>query len=155
MRRAGSGSRKGSGLAGLNSIVSLLAQRSSLGDNPLLMSALAPTQPSGGARALHGRPPAGNAVQLAKQMAARQGWTGQEWRDLRSLWNKESGFNYQADNPTSSAYGIPQAMSSIHDLPKNYMNSPRAQIRWGLDYIRNRYGNPSQAWGHSERKGWY
>ena len=29
------------------------------------------------------------------------------------------------------------------------------QINWGLGYIANRYGNPSKAWKHSQKKGWY
>ena len=49
-----------------------------------------------------------------------------------------------ADNPTSSAYGIPQALTSMHDLPADYMTSAEAQIRWGLEYIQDSYGTPVQ-----------
>jgi hypothetical protein len=28
----------------------------------------------------------------------------------------------------------------------DYLTNPVTQIRWGLDYIKKRYGSPCQAW---------
>ena len=106
---------------------------------------------------------------LGRQMAARMGWTGRQWQDLLALWNKESGWNHTADNPTSSAYGIPQALIAMHKMPQGYVDKtsgsgagtqgfggdPKAQIAWGLNYIKNRYGNPSAAWAFHKRNNWY
>lgn len=138
---------------------------------PMMADALGPMTgplmnemfPGGGARALNGRPGVrGNSdgsveqnIQLAKRMAAKYGWTGREWRQLKDLWTKESGFRTDADNPDSSAYGIPQALTETHDLGKRYMNNPKVQIRWGLDYLKNRYGNPTAANRFHERENWY
>lgn len=90
----------------------------------------------------------GNANQnilLGRQMAAAMGWRGDQWDALRTLWMNESGWRTDADNPTSSAYGIPQAMLSLHDVPADFRTNPRSQIRWGLNYIKGRYGNPRNA----------
>jgi hypothetical protein len=86
----------------------------------------------------------------------QRGWTKKDWQALVQLWDKESGWRPTADNPTSTAYGIPQAMMSAHpDMPADYKTNPMTQIEWGLDYIASRYGSPSQAWAHSQRTGWY
>lgn len=63
-----------------------------------------------------------------------------EWKCLVTLWNHESGWRYNADNPTSSAYGIPQILGLDEDL------SPRQQILRGFRYIDSRYGSPCEAW---------
>ncbi len=60
-----------------------------------------------------------------------------------------------ADNPTSSAYGIPQALTSMHDLPPGYMTSAEVQIRWGLEYIQDSYGSPCSAWEFKQSNNWY
>jgi hypothetical protein len=97
---------------------------------------------------------------LARQMAAARGWTGAEWRALDYLWGTgESGFRTDADNPTSSAYGIPQRLLDAHPLAPgdDYMTNPATQIDWGLDYISGRYGTPSQAlaFWQSQNPHWY
>ena len=70
---------------------------------------------------------------------------------------RESGWNPFADNPTSSAYGIPQALpgSKMASAGADWATNPVTQIRWGLGYIRDRYGSPCGAWAHSEANGWY
>jgi hypothetical protein len=60
-----------------------------------------------------------------------------------------------ADNPTSSAYGIPQALTETHDMPAGYFTSAEVQIRWGLDYIRDSYGTPCSAWEFKQGHNWY
>lgn len=110
-----------------------------------------PKTEAGGPKARHSQ----NAA-LGEKIAATYGWRGAEWSALRELWTKESGWNHQAANPTSSARGIAQTMMSKH-FGKNWQSDPRAQaflsdpeaqIKWGLDYIKRRYGSPSRALGH-------
>jgi hypothetical protein len=75
---------------------------------------------------------------------------------LESLWGKESGWNPNAKNPSSSAYGIPQFLDStwagtgIAKTSDGYR-----QIDAGLVYIDNRYGSPCGAWSHSRADNWY
>lgn len=90
-------------------------------------------------------------------MTLDAGWGLDEFSCLESLWERESGWNEQAYNEGSGAYGIPQSlpgdkMSSHGD---DWETNPATQIAWGLDYIDGRYGSPCGAWSHSESNGWY
>ena len=100
----------------------------------------------------------GNAANMAlgRQMAAGYGWTGAEWAALRELWIRESGWNSFADNPTSSAFGIPQALTSMHNVGAAYLaGNPGAQIAWGLNYIAGRHGSPLGALAFHNSHNWY
>jgi hypothetical protein len=89
-------------------------------------------------------------VQLGQQLAAQlYGWTGNQWQALFQLWQHESGWNSRADNPTSTAFGIPQFLASTaraYGLSPGDTN-PTNQIVAGLRYISNVYGTPMRAWG--------
>lgn len=76
---------------------------------------------------------------------------------LDSLWTKESGWNHRAQNPSSGAYGIPQALpgSKMASHGDDWQTNPATQIRWGLSYISSRYGTPCAAWQFSQANGWY
>ena len=76
---------------------------------------------------------------------------------LNRLWEKESGWRVRASNPSSGAYGIPQALpgSKMASAGADWRTSGRTQIRWGEDYIKQVYGNPARAWAHSQRLNWY
>ncbi len=90
--------------------------------------------------------------EIGRAMAAERGWTGHHWEALDTLWGKrESGWNPNARNPKGGACGIPQAKpcSKMRD------KSVPGQIRWGLDYIQARYGDPVAALAHSYRHNWY
>lgn len=98
---------------------------------------------------------------IAKALIARRypKWDHEDYKNLVHLWNGESGWQAgpSSDNPTSSAYGIPQALTSLHKLPKDYMHSPIAQEQWGLKYIAGKYGDPTKAWHEwlSRSPHWY
>jgi hypothetical protein len=101
--------------------------------------------------------PAG-AQAVAQAMAAeRYGWGADQFGCLQSLWNKESGWNYQASNPSSGAYGIPQSLpgSKMATVGSDWATNATTQIAWGLDYISRAYGTPCAAWGHSQAVNWY
>jgi hypothetical protein len=79
------------------------------------------------------------------------------FRCLELLWQKESGWNARADNPGSTAYGIPQSLPGNKmavegaDWRRNY----RTQVRWGVKYIWRTYRNPCRAWRHAQIHNWY
>lgn len=80
------------------------------------------------------------------------GWSQEDYDNLVKLWNKESNWNMYATN--KSCYGIPQACPGSK-MGNGYKTDYTVQIKWGLKYIKNRYGNPTNAWKHSQKKGWY
>jgi hypothetical protein len=85
------------------------------------------------------------------------GWSSGEFGCLQSLWNAESGWNVYASNPSSGAYGIPQALpgSKMASAGPDWQSNPATQIRWGLGYIQASYGSPCSAWSHEQGAGWY
>jgi uncharacterized protein YabE (DUF348 family) len=99
----------------------------------------------------------GSARGLGQAMAAERGWGADEFSCLDQLWQKESGWRWNADNPSSEAYGIAQANpgSKMASIGSDWMTNPATQIEWGLGYISGRYGTPCGAWAHSVEIGWY
>ncbi len=99
----------------------------------------------------------GDPRQIAQAMLPEFGFSSDQFSCLDSLWTKESGWNVSADNPTSSAYGIPQALpgSKMATAGADWATNPATQIRWGLGYIQDSYGSPCAAWGHSQAYNWY
>ncbi len=97
------------------------------------------------------------AERTAQKMLAHFGWGKRQWTPLYKLWNRESGWNKYAENPSSGAYGIPQAVpgSKMASAGKHWRSNATTQIRWGLGYIKSRYGRPRVAWDHELAYGWY
>ncbi|WP_127479990.1 lytic transglycosylase domain-containing protein [Nocardioides pantholopis] len=93
----------------------------------------------------------------ARAMLPEFGFSSDQFGCLDSLWTKESNWTVDADNPTSSAYGIPQALpgSKMASAGSDWATNPVTQIRWGLGYIEDRYGSPCSAWAHSQSHNWY
>ena len=93
----------------------------------------------------------------ARLQMSRFNWGEAEYKCLDDLWHRESGWNHYADNPNSSAYGIPQALpgSKMASEGEDWETNYRTQIRWGLRYIESRYSSPCNAWQHFTKKNWY
>ncbi|PKW07536.1 Transglycosylase SLT domain-containing protein [Streptomyces sp. 1222.5] len=69
----------------------------------------------------------------------------------------ESGWNASATNSSSGAYGLVQALpgSKMASAGADWKTNPATQIKWGLDYMKSRYGSPAQAWSFWQANGWY
>lgn len=85
------------------------------------------------------------------------GWTENDFNCLVKLVEKESSWNPNAVNKSSGAAGLFQALpaSKMASEGSDYMTNYKIQVKWGLKYIKNRYGTPANAWAHSQQKGWY
>lgn len=95
----------------------------------------------------------GTTKARVKAVAMGRGWGfGQQWRDLSALIQQESSWNKNAANPTTSARGLFQKMTSIHGPLESTVEG---QAGWGLNYIADRYGSPSAAWAFHKRNNWY
>jgi len=94
---------------------------------------------------------------IARALLGEFGFGQDQFGCLDSLYTRESNWTWNADNPTSSAYGIPQALpgEKMASAGADWETNPVTQIRWGLGYIQDRYGSPCGAWAHSESHGWY
>lgn len=91
---------------------------------------------------------------LGKVMAAAYGWsTGAEWTALNNIVMAESGWDADAQNPTSSAAGIAQ---NINGFSAAYPRGVASiQIAWLLSYVAGRYHDPVSAWQFHLANGWY
>jgi hypothetical protein len=100
-------------------------------------------------------PDSAQAIGLA--LVTARGWGSDQFDCLVSLWNRESHWNAFAQNTSSGAYGIPQALpgSKMASAGDDWQTNPVTQITWGLGYISGRYGSPCGAWAHSQALGWY
>jgi hypothetical protein len=94
---------------------------------------------------------------IAKALLPQFGFDESQFSCLDSLYMSESGWDVHADNPTSSAYGIPQALpgDKMATVGPNWQNDPETQIKWGLEYIRSSYGTPCSAWDFKRTHNWY
>jgi uncharacterized protein YabE (DUF348 family) len=99
----------------------------------------------------------GSAKAIARALAADRGWGDDQFVCLDKLWTKESNWRWNAENASSGAYGIPQALpgSKMASAGDDWRTNPTTQITWGLGYIDGRYGTPCSAWNHSMSVGWY
>lgn len=89
------------------------------------------------------------AKEVGKMKVMAQFNNIKEWRALDELWYIESRWDYTADNPRSTAYGIPQLLKMDPKTPLI------KQIDLGLKYIKHRYGTPTKALKFHKKHGWY
>ena len=99
----------------------------------------------------------GDLQNYALSQFSKYGWDESELSPLIKLWNRESGWNPNSHNGYSGAHGIPQALpgSKMSSEGSDWATNGETQIRWGLKYIKGRYGSPSNAWSHFCSTGWY
>ena len=88
------------------------------------------------------------AQEIARSMVASYGWDEAEFTCLVGLWHAESGWSWSATNPSSGAYGIPQALPGwkMSSAGSDWLTNPATQITWGMDYIESVYRSPCAAY---------
>jgi len=94
---------------------------------------------------------------LTQALMPQYGLLPSQFSCIDRIWTQESNWNVHADNPHSSAYGIPQALpgSKMASAGPDWHDSAETQIRWGLEYIKNRYGSACSAWAFKSSHGFY
>ncbi|MDM7830661.1 aggregation-promoting factor C-terminal-like domain-containing protein [Cellulomonas edaphi] len=99
----------------------------------------------------------GSAQEIARGLAAARGWGDDQFACLVPLWTHESGWRVNAENRSSGAYGIPQALpgTKMASVGADWRTNPVTQITWGLNYIKSRYKTPCGAWSSFQAQGWY
>ncbi|WP_062641170.1 transglycosylase SLT domain-containing protein [Streptomyces maremycinicus] len=91
------------------------------------------------------------------QAIARQMVPADQFQCFSDIVERESSWNYQADNPTSDAYGLMQALpgSKMSSAGADWQTNPATQIKWGLNYMNDRYDSPCGAWQFWQANNWY
>ena len=96
--------------------------------------------------------------QIGKEELAAFGFSvASQWNCLYDIWERESGWNVYAENPSSGAYGIPQSLpgDKMASAGADWQTNPKTQIIWGLGYIKSVYGTPCAAWQNEVDLGYY
>lgn len=113
--------------------------------------------PGGGYKGAGGPLPPEAAKAAAKSMLPAYGWDEGQYQCLEIMWTKESAWDYAAENPGSGAYGIPQSLPAdkMGSIAPDWRTNAVTQIKWGLGYIKERYGSPCEAWAWWQAHNWY
>ncbi len=95
---------------------------------------------------------------IAKKIALdKYDWGKDQFSCVNKIFTQESQWKWNATNPTSGAYGIPQSLpaNKMASEGDDWKTNPATQIKWGLKYIKERYGTPCAAWAFKRGAGWY
>lgn len=110
-------------------------------------------------KAIGSVPLATGMAKLVQGIAASFGWgSGNQWNALYKLIMGESGFRPNAQNPTSSAYGLFQFLDSTWGTVGGHKTAdPTLQTIYGLKYIQSVYGSPANAYAQWSARSphWY
>ncbi|MBG0740102.1 hypothetical protein IV500_11995 [Paeniglutamicibacter antarcticus] len=100
--------------------------------------------------------PAGAKAYAAAALPS-YGWGQDQMSCLLPLWDQESDWTTTAENPSSLAYGIVQSLPAekMDSAGNDWKNNYQTQIKWGMTYIKDRYGSPCGAWDHETAMNWY
>ncbi len=111
---------------------------------------------------------AARQVQLAKTpngartvakvlIASTYKWNSRQMSCLNTLWTNESHWNFRAHNYSSGATGIAQALpgNKMDVVATDWRTNPVTQIKWGIRYIKIRYGTPCRALAQTRWSGYY
>ncbi len=76
---------------------------------------------------------------------------------FNKIVSHESSWNVTATNASSGAYGLVQALpgSKMASAGADWKTNPATQIKWGLNYMNERYGSPNAAWAFWQTHHWY
>ncbi|MFI1163117.1 transglycosylase SLT domain-containing protein [Streptomyces sp. NPDC020801] len=98
-----------------------------------------------------------NSAAGAKAIAHKMIPDAAQFNAFSHIVERESGWNVNATNASSGAYGLVQALpgSKMASAGSDWKNNAQTQIKWGLDYMKSRYGSPVGAWNFWQANGWY
>lgn len=109
-----------------------------------------------------GDPSASFSVQASYSISQVQAMAQQivgsgQFTCFSNIVTRESGWNYTATNAASGAYGLVQALpgSKMASAGADWRTNPATQIKWGLNYMNNRYGSPCGAWSFWQANHYY
>jgi hypothetical protein len=102
-------------------------------------------------------PETGSIKEFAYGLVLTQNWGRDQYSCLVALWERESNWRWNALNKGSGAYGIPQSLpgAKMAEMGSDWVTNPETQVRWGVSYIKSRYGAPCGAMAHSNKFNWY
>lgn len=92
---------------------------------------------------------------MAWSVAQSMGWDQTQFAAWDALINAESGWRPNAQNPTSTAYGLGQFLNSTWRSYGSKTSDPLMQLQYMAKYIKGRYGSPQKALAFHARSNYY
>lgn len=100
----------------------------------------------------------GPVVKMAREMVINM-WGSSQWPAFNALEMSEAGWNPRAQNPSSGAAGLAQALPPSKYPPGAWpytgLKSAMLQLKWMTGYIKERYGTPESAWAFHQANNYY
>ncbi|WP_351232020.1 transglycosylase SLT domain-containing protein [Streptomyces sp. NPDC002133] len=111
----------------------------------------------GAAGAVLGATSTASAATSSPQEIAKQMMPAAQFQCFDNIVKHESNWNHTASNPSSGAYGLVQALpgNKMATAGADWKTNPKTQIKWGLEYMNERYGSPCGAWNFWQANHWY
>ena len=102
-------------------------------------------------------PGSGPVVDQVREAFAVHGWdSGPEWAAVDFIVSRESSWDPNAQNPSTSAYGLFQFLDTTWaETGIAKTDNPKLQAEAGAKYIKGRYGSPTKARAFWEANNWY
>ena len=93
----------------------------------------------------------------AKTIAQKMIHDDAQYKAFSKIVEHESGWDVDATNSSSGAYGLVQALpaNKMASAGSDWKSNPATQIEWGVNYMNDRYGSPAAAWDFWQANGWY
>ncbi|MFD7547857.1 transglycosylase SLT domain-containing protein [Streptomyces sp. NPDC059578] len=94
-----------------------------------------------------------SAKAIAKKLIAND----TQYAAFEKIVTRESNWDVTAQNSSSGAYGLVQALpgSKMSTHGSDWRTNAETQIKWGIDYMEDRYGSPVGAWDFWKANSWY
>ena len=108
------------------------------------------TAPSTAAATIGTTVPAGEMQQWAHDYLLSNGYTEEDFTATVYIISHESGWNVSATNPSSGAYGLPQALpgSKMVSAGADWATNYQTQLKWFWGYCAQRYGSIQGAYSY-------
>ena len=108
------------------------------------------TTPSTAAATIGTTVPAGEMQQWAHDYLLSNGYTEEDFTATVYIISHESGWNVSATNPSSGAYGLPQALpgSKMVSAGADWATNYQTQLKWFWGYCAQRYGSIQGAYAY-------
>lgn len=97
--------------------------------------------------------PAGEIQSWAHDYLISNGYSEADFTAANFIISHESGWSPTATNPSSGAYGLPQALpgSKMASAGADWQTNYQTQFKWFVNYCNGRYGSISGAYEHWQK----
>ena len=112
-------------------------------DKVILVGTGSSSTPSAAAASIGTTVPAGEMQQWAHDYLLSSGYSEADFTATVYIISHESGWNVSATNPSSGAYGLPQALpgSKMVSAGADWATNYQTQLKWFWGYCAQRYGS--------------